>query len=98
MIETSYHPQALIEVGEAAAYYRDIEPDLARRFLKEVDDAIARIERLPEAWPLVTRYSRRCLLTRFPYALIYELHDGHALIIAVTHLSRDQSYWHSRES
>ena len=39
---------------------------------------------------------RRCLLDRFPYALIYGIEGEMILLIAVAHTRRDLHYWIDR--
>ncbi|MFZ6017909.1 MAG: hypothetical protein ACOYU0_10020 [Nitrospirota bacterium] len=39
---------------------------------------------------------RRCLLTRFPYGIIYGIDSGTVVVIAVAHLHRKPKYWGDR--
>jgi plasmid stabilization system protein ParE len=43
-----FHPEALAEYDEAAAYYKRRKPGLEKRFLAAVNDAIQRICETPE--------------------------------------------------
>ena len=68
------------------------------KFLKlaqaEFDDAVAfYYQELSES-------IRRCLVAKFPYAIIYhhDLDQNEILILAVGHLHRRPDYWTSRES
>ncbi len=57
---------------------------------------IARIVQYPDAGSALSENSRRCLVGRFPYGLIYQI-KSHALrIIAVAHLHRRPGYWKER--
>jgi hypothetical protein len=40
--------------------------------------------------------TRRCLLRRFPYGLIYALDQDDILILAVAHTRREPGYWRDR--
>lgn len=42
-----FHPEALEEYREAAGWYSNREPNLALRFVGEVEDAIRRIVEAP---------------------------------------------------
>ena len=96
-METRYSRAAEEELLEAIEWYEDQEPGLGSEFLDEVDVALEYIRMLPNAWPRVSRRSRRCRLRRFPYGLVYQVRDNVAVIIAVMHLKRWPGYWRSRE-
>lgn len=51
---------------------------------------------MPTAWPPVGPDMRRCLLTRFPYLVIYALLPGELLVLAVGHQHRKPGYWRER--
>lgn len=91
---------ALDEAAEAAAWYQAEVPGLGDDFLAELDRAIGAIGEQPETWPkigIVRRQpARRFLLSRFPYAVVYVLSEGHALVVAVAHGRRRPRYWASR--
>jgi len=42
------------------------------------------------------REIRRCRVKRFPYAVIYFVHDDVIYVLAVMHLSRHPDYWRER--
>jgi hypothetical protein len=51
---------------------------------------------MPLAWPVSGEGTRKCLLTRFPYLVIYgPLPDG-LLVLAVGHQHRMPGYWPDR--
>jgi mRNA-degrading endonuclease RelE of RelBE toxin-antitoxin system len=62
-----------------------------------VKRSVTRIRDLPEAWPTMSRRSRRCRVTRFPYGLVYQVTSNEIRILAVAHLHRRQYYWRGRE-
>ncbi|MDO8094347.1 MAG: hypothetical protein Q6360_12795 [Candidatus Brocadiales bacterium] len=39
---------------------------------------------------------RRCLLSRFPYGLIYGVDADAIIVVAVSHLHREPRYWIDR--
>ena len=67
-------------------------------FSREVFAAIDRIVTYPLAWAQIDDVFRRCLLTRFPFALIYEIHNEEIFIQVVMQLNREPDYWKSRFS
>ncbi len=87
---------ALTELDEAVDYYDYQLPGLGLRFFREVDGALDKISRMPEAWTKVGEKTRRCLLKGFPYALLYVVEPEMIIITAVANLHRDPKYYHDR--
>ena len=69
---------------------------LGFEFAEEVYATIARIIQYPDAWSVLSKNSRRCLVSRFPYGVIYQIKSPILRIIAVTHLNRRPGYWKER--
>jgi hypothetical protein len=80
---------AKTEFTEAVLYDNDQSEGLGYEFGAEVKRTIERIVQYPEAWPQLSKRSRRCRTNRFPYGLIYQIREESILIIAVMHLSRN---------
>jgi plasmid stabilization system protein ParE len=89
-------PAARKELNDAVSHYDSQRPGLGDEFLDEVEAAIGRILRMPHAWQIVGRRTRRCRADRFPYGLVYRVEADVALIVAVMHLSRRPGYWRGR--
>lgn len=51
---------------------------------------------MPLAWPASAEGTRKCLLTRFPYLVIYAPLPGELLVLAVGHQHRRPEYWRER--
>ncbi|MGI9167057.1 MAG: hypothetical protein ACR2G5_11860 [Pyrinomonadaceae bacterium] len=51
---------------------------------------------MPEAWAIHIGDTRRCLLHRFPYGVVYLMVPQGIEIVAVTHLHRKPDYWRDR--
>ena len=84
------------ELDAGIAYYNAERLGLGFEFLWEVFFAIDRIKQFPAAWQLFEQETRRCLVRRFPYGIVY-LHEGDTiLIVALAHLHRQPDYWHGR--
>jgi hypothetical protein len=84
------------EIDEAHAYYELQMKGLGFQFLDELFYRMRGIKHHPEAWPPFSHRTRRCLLPKFPYAVIYQLRDDTILIIAISHLHRKPEYWNNR--
>ncbi|MCC7385831.1 MAG: type II toxin-antitoxin system RelE/ParE family toxin [Deltaproteobacteria bacterium] len=70
-MKAEFHPVAATEVVEAGRTYAKIDRKLGSRFEAQIQRAIERIEAAPERWPAHLHGTRRVLLQRFPYAVIY---------------------------
>ena len=93
----SFHPLAEIELNEAIDYYNERQLDLGKEFNKEVYSTIQTILAFPEAWFALSKSTRRCLLYRFPYGIIYQILQNEILIIAVMQLNKRSHYWKKRK-
>jgi len=61
-----------------------------------VFSSIDRINEFPEAWQFFESNTRRCLLRRFPYGIVYSIENDSILIVAVANLHRGPEYWSAR--
>ncbi len=95
--ELEYLEQALIDAEAAARWYAARSPTAAIRFSAELDDAEAAILERPEAWPRADQGTRRYLLRRFPFSVVYRIERSRILIVAVAHGRRRPGYWKNRE-
>jgi plasmid stabilization system protein ParE len=85
---------ALSELAEAAEYYEERVQGLGGDFLMELDAAIDRILRFPDAWGRLSEDYRHCSLRRFPYAIIYARDsDQEILVVSIFHQSREPLSW-----
>lgn len=96
MTNYSFHPDAEQELQDAVGYYNECQDDLGTAFAKEVYASIQHILQYPQAWPQLSPRTRRCLVHRFPYGIIYQITDQEIYIIAVMQLNRKPKYWENR--
>jgi len=92
-----YLDQAIVEAEAAARWYLERSPTAAARFSAELDEAEAAILEQPEAWPLGDADTRRYLLHRFPFAVVYRIEASRIVIVAVAHGRRRPGYWMPRQ-
>jgi plasmid stabilization system protein ParE len=71
---------------------------LAPSRFDEVSKSIARLAQNPESdSPMsVDHRTRRLLMTRFPYQLVYRVRPTEVVLVAVAHLKRRPEYWRHR--
>jgi toxin ParE1/3/4 len=62
-----FHKKAETEMIEAAVYYESRQPDLGKRFLVCIQEAIHKIQINPLLYPIVHLDVRRCLTRTFPF-------------------------------
>ncbi len=89
-------PEAEADIARAKAWYEDQQPGLGETFLGAVEDALARVSRMPEAPAVIFRDFRHVPTRHFPYAVYYRIEGGEILILAVVHRSRHPRSWQSR--
>jgi plasmid stabilization system protein ParE len=91
-----FHLAALKEAEAAALWYAERSPRAARAFDAELTAAVARIAGAPLRWRRHVHGTRRVVLRRFPYLVIYRVDAARVLIVAVAHGHRRPGYWRGR--
>ena len=95
-MKVSFLTLAQQELDNAVTWHNGESPSLGQEFLDEVDRAVRRVVAFPMSCPEIERGVRRCLLARFPYGLIYGVHEETIVVVAVAHLHREPHYWLDR--
>jgi plasmid stabilization system protein ParE len=75
-------PEAEAEIARAAAWYDLRNPSVRVGFLQAVDRALAFIRENPSQYQIVYRNTRRAVLRRYPYALLYIASDSEVIVVA----------------
>jgi len=88
-----FHQGAMADVKSAVAWYQQRSPKAALDFIEELHRAADTIREAPERWPIGKSNTRRFLLWRFPFAIIYSEQESVVTIWAVAHGSRRPGYW-----
>ena len=91
-----FHEDAEAEFDRAVEYYEDAQSGLGMEFAQKVYSAITRVIQFPEAWSPMSKNTRRCLVSRFPFGIIYQVKSNCIRIIAVADLRRRPNYWRDR--
>lgn len=90
------HPSALEELKSATQWYLQQNELAATKFAAEIDRAIALVIASPQRWPSGERETRKFVLNRFPYAVIYRETRSTVQVLAVAHGHRRPGYWKGR--
>jgi toxin ParE1/3/4 len=91
-----YHQDAIADVKSAVAWYQKRSRKAALDFVEELRRAADTICEAPERWPIGKNNTRRLLLWRFPFSIIYSEQPSTVTIWAVAHSSRRPEYWTHR--
>jgi plasmid stabilization system protein ParE len=81
------------ELEDAADFYDLERPGLGTEFVDAVYEALGDLLEFPEACPVLLGETRRLVLRRFPYSVLYWV-DGDTLAVsAIAHQRRRPGYW-----
>ena len=90
------HRDAEIELAAEVSYYEGKLEGLGLDFQAEAEAAVNSIRVAPDRWPIGKLDTRRCLLHRFPFSVVYIDLPDHIWIVAFAHGSRKPYYWKHR--
>lgn len=90
------HPAALEEAEAATDWYAERSPRAAVGFLKELEGSIRQISERPEQFPEFEFGTRRIMLRKFPFLLVFRETESTVEIIAIAHGRRRPGYWRDR--
>ena len=91
-----YFAEAEAEMIAAAQFYEDRQAGMGQDFLNVVEAALRSLELHPRQGAVFGAPVRRRLLAKFPYGILYVIHHGEIVVVAIAHLSRHPTYWVSR--
>jgi plasmid stabilization system protein ParE len=87
------HPAAPEEAEAAVDWYARLSRRAAGMFLDELDRAMDQIDQNPEQYPRHDFGTRRIVLRRFPFVVVFRKAVGGVEIIAIAH---GPDYWRER--
>jgi plasmid stabilization system protein ParE len=90
------HPSALADLKSAVTWYLKHSETAAGKFIAEVDRAIGLVTEAPSRWPAGERGTRKFILNRFPFAIVYREKPDAIQILAFAHGHRNPGYWKDR--
>ena len=90
------HPAALAEWKDTVVWYLARNETAAREFAAEVDRLTEQIARFPHRWPVAEHGTRRLVMRRFPFAIVYREKDGLVQVLTLAHGHRRPGYWKDR--
>ena len=86
------------EFTEAVRWYEAQRSGLGAEFFDAVAITVSLIETNPEIGTAISTdgRTRRALVARFPYQVVYRLRPTEMVIVAIAHLKRRPGYWNNR--
>ena len=90
------HPEARAELRAAVAFYRQQAPGLGAELVAEMRVVFDRLAAMPSSGSPAESETRRALLARFPFSIVYHESEHEVEIIAVMHQRRRPGYWKYR--
>jgi len=76
-------PKALNDIQEAINYYNGQQKGLGRRFQKNVDKYLSKIQKMPQSATIAFDNVRYKVVDSFPYIITYEFNDQNIIILRV---------------
>jgi len=90
------HPAALVELKSCLDWYLARSETAGIKFVAELDRAMDLIIQSPSRWPSGEHDTRKFVLRRFPFAVIYREKEIGVEVLAIAHGRRRPSYWKDR--
>jgi len=75
---------------ETKNYYNEERAGLGYEFVQEFMATLDRIHSQPEAWTPLSKRTRRCLMKRFPYSVVFRIVKKHCQIQIVDLMHQKQ--------
>jgi hypothetical protein len=96
MLNVEILHQAEFELWDTATYYESRSSGLGTDFLNEMQEAVLSIQKAPLRQSERDDHTRRILTKRFPYQIIYTIHDQIIWIVAFSNQRQKPDYWQNR--
>lgn len=81
------------ELLQAVDFYKAQASGLAADLLEEIDAALEQIGEMPQSGASHSHGTRRIVLRRFPFSVVYRVKSDLAEVIAFAHQRREPGYW-----
>jgi toxin ParE1/3/4 len=96
MRHAAFLDEAREEMLAAADYYEEKMSGLGWEFIRQVHATVGFILAFPESGVAADARTRRSLVKRFPFGVLYRIEAERILIVAVMDLRRKPGYWRDR--
>lgn len=89
-------PEAEADLEDARDWYESQRDGLGDEFLECVEEALQKIDLMPEMYRVVDYGIRRAFTDRFPFTIYYRIEANDVVVLGVLHSRRDPRVWKSR--
>ena len=87
---------AQLEAEEASDYYEKQREGLGHAFILAFEKTLKDIQAFPGLGSKIEGNCRKRRFKRFPYGVVFRVHEGEIFVLAVMHLRRRPGYWKDR--
>lgn len=94
--KVEFHEEAALEYEAALEWYLERSVLAASKFDEALSRGIDMIVDAPSRWPAGSHGTRRFLLQRFPFAIVYRELPAAIQVLAIAHARRKPGYWKQR--
>jgi plasmid stabilization system protein ParE len=92
-----YHPAIEAELVEIRDFYNARSPHLGDDFINEFERQVLRIAAMPTRWMIVRGDTRRALMKRFPYLILFRFVSESVIrVTVIKHERRHPAYGSNR--
>ena len=84
------------EVEEASDYYEAQRSGLGHEFIVAFEKTLDDLQQFPGLGSKLEQNCRRRRFKKFPYGIVFRVHEGAIYVLAVMHLRRKPGYWKDR--
>ena len=92
----SVRKEAELDINTAFEFYENQRIGLGYDFLLCIEECLSKIERNPVHYKIIYKDLRRIAVRRFPYRILYLVHNNQVIVTAVFHARKDPQAWESR--
>lgn len=85
-----YHPSIEGDLAEIRDYYNEQSRNLGDDFINEFERQVLRIAATPSRWMVVRGETRRALMKRFPYLILYRVVND--IVIPITVIKHERCH------
>ena len=94
--KVEFHEDAALEYEAAFDWYMGRSILAASKFASALSRAMDMIVEAPQRWPTGRNGTRRFLLQKFPFAVVYRERPAVIQVVAIAHTRRKPGYWKQR--
>jgi plasmid stabilization system protein ParE len=89
---------ARADLDRALSWYEAHAPEIVPEFREALRTVVSRIAKNPKQFLTSTHQTRRAILRRFPYFVIFRETRQYVYVVAIFHTSRNPKTWPQRTS